>query len=335
MTDRALRVVAIDIGGTKVASALVTLGDGQVPRVEGYGKLPTEAKLGGKHVLEVVIESVRRIVEVAGGKVDGIGVSTGGVVDPLTGDITYANEMMPGWGGTHLGAKLNAVFGVPVRVMNDVHAHAFGEASWGAGRGMGSAFVCAVGTGIGGAFVDHGRLLLGAHGAATNIGHVTCTDAAGVPCQCGGMGHVETIACGPGILARYIELGGDPLQPDGMPTDGADISRLAEEGDEAARTAEARSGHALGEVLGSMVNMFDPECVILSGSVAKCGPVWHAALKSGWDEAVMPPQASTPIRDGSLGDDAPLIGAAQNVVSSAYVGLQAVCASPSTGAQHH
>lgn len=321
MAEKALRVVAIDIGGTKVASALVTLGDGRAPVVEGYGKLPTEAKRGGRHVLEVAIASARRVVELAGGEVGGIGVSTGGVVDPFTGDITYANEMMPGWGGTHLGAELEREFGVPACVMNDVHAHAFGEASWGAGLGRKSAFVCAVGTGIGGAFVDHGHLLLGAHGAATNIGHVTCTDAAGVPCQCGGVGHVETIACGPGILARYLELGGEARQPDGRLTDGADISLLAEKGDQAAVAAETRSGHALGEVLGSMVNMFDPECVILSGSVSKCGPVWHEALRSGWNEAVMPPQASTPIVDGALGDDAPLVGAAQNVVSSAYVGI--------------
>lgn len=315
------RIVAIDVGGTKVASALVTLSEDAKPVVEGYGKLPTGAKQGGRHVLEVVCQSVARVVELAGGTVDGIGVSTGGVVDPLTGDITYANDMMPGWGGTHLGRELEERFGVRAHVMNDVHAHAFGEARWGAGLGSASAFVCAVGTGIGGAFVDHGHLLLGAHGAATNIGHVTCSDAVGIPCQCGATGHVETIACGPGIIERYLELGGHEKDPEGNPVDGAYISRIAEQGDEAAVGAETRSGHALGEVLGCMVNMFDPECVILSGSVAKCGPVWHEALKHGWNEAVMPPQAGTPIRDGELGDNAPLIGAAENLVNSAYVGL--------------
>ena len=132
---------------------------------------------------------------------------------------------------------------------------------------------------------------------------------------------METIACGPGILARYLELGGSPADEEGNPVDGAFVSVAAERGDEAAIAAETRSGHALGEVLGSMVNLFDPECVVLSGSVAKCGPVWHAALRQGWTEAVMPPQASTPIRDGALGDDAPLVGAAENLVHPAYVGL--------------
>lgn len=316
------RVVAVDVGGTKVASALVTLEEGAEPKVEFYGKLPTEAKRGGKHVLQVVIDSVARVIGEAGGDIAGIGVSTGGVVDPISGDITYANDMMPGWGGTKLGSELEAKFGLKAHIMNDVHAHAFGEASWGAGLGCDSAFVCAVGTGIGGAFVDHGHLLLGAHGAATNIGHVTCTDAAGIPCQCGGVGHVETIACGPGIIERYIQLGGSEFDAEGKPVDGGYISRMADAGDDAAIGAETRSGHALGEVLGSMVNMFDPECVILSGSVAKSGTVWHDALQRGWDEAVMPPQAHTPIKQGALGDNAPLIGAAENLVHSAYVGLE-------------
>ena len=64
--------------------------------------------------------------------------------------------------------------------------------------------------------------------------------------------------------------------------------------------------------------MFDPTCIILSGSVAQCGPAWHDAMDAGWAEAVMPPCAHTPIVSGDLGDDAPLIGAAENIVKSAY-----------------
>jgi glucokinase len=313
------KIVAIDIGGTKVASALVTLGDGQKPRIEAYGKLPTEAKKGGRHVLQVAIDSARRVIEYAGGTVDGIGVSSGGVIDPKTGDVTYANDMMPSWGGTHLGAELEREFGVPARVQNDVHAHALGEARWGGGLGKTSCLVVAVGTGIGGAYVERGHIMLGVHNEAGHIGHVSCSDAVGIPCSCGATGHLEPIAAGPGIIERYIELGGDATLPDGGPMDGAEIDRRAAAGDQAAIAAEARSGHAIGEVLGSMVNMFDPDCVILSGSVAQCGPAWHDAMEKGWNEAVMPPVAKTPIVTGELGGDAPLIGAAENVISSGYV----------------
>ena len=176
-----------------------------------------------------------------------------------------------------------------------------------------------MGTGIGGAFVERGSIMLGAHNEAGHIGHVSCTDAAGVPCQCGATGHLETIACGPGIINRYLELGGDPKDEDGNAVDGAVIDRRAAAGEKAAIDAEARSGHAIGEVLGSLVNMLDPDCIILSGSVAQCGPAWHDAMTAGWSEAVMPPCAKTPIVSGSLGGDAPLVGAAENIVKSAYV----------------
>ena len=146
----------------------------------------------------------------------------------------------------------------------------------------------AVGTGIGGAYVERGHIMLGVHNEAGHIGHVSCSDAVGIPCSCGVTGHQEPIAAGPCIIERYVELGGDATLPDGTPIDGAEIDRRAAEidrraaeGDENAIAAEARSGHAIGEVLGSMVNMFDPDCVILSGSVAKCGPAWHEAMDKG------------------------------------------------------
>ena len=93
------KVVAIDIGGTKIASALVTLEEGAKPVVEFYDKIPTEAKKGGQQVLANAIKMARRVIELAGKDVCGIGVSSGGVIDPRTGDVTYANDMMPGWGG--------------------------------------------------------------------------------------------------------------------------------------------------------------------------------------------------------------------------------------------
>lgn len=314
------KVVAIDIGGTKIASALVTLEAGQKPVVEFYEKIPTEAKRGGQVVLANAIKMAKRVIELAGGteSLAGIGVSSGGVIDPRTGDVTYANDMMPGWGGTHLGSELTAATGLPARVLNDVHAHALGEARWGAGAGKQSCLVAAVGTGVGGAFVERGLIMLGAHNEAGHIGHVSCSDAAGIPCQCGAVGHMETIACGPGIIERYLELGGNPTDEDGKPVDGAVIDKRAAAGDEAAIAAEARSGHAIGEVLGSLSNMLDPECIILSGSVALCGPAWHDAMDAGWREAAMPPVAATPIVSGDLGGDAPLIGAAENIVKSAY-----------------
>lgn len=311
-------IVAVDIGGTKIACGLVVMGE-SAPTVESVVKVPTDAAQGGPAVLARVIEQVRDAIERSDRHPVGVGISSAGVVDPRTGDITYANEIMPGWGGTHLAAEVTATVGLPCCVLNDVHAHALGEARWGGGRDKASCLVVAVGTGIGGAFVERGSIMLGEHDEAGHIGHVCCPAAAGVPCSCGATAHLEPIGAGPGIIREYIRLGGDEFCADGSPMHGAEIDRRAAAGDPAAVAAEARAGRALGEVMGSMCNMLDPSCVILSGSVAQCGPAWSDAMRAGFAEQAMPPVATTPIIGGDLGGDAPLIGAAENFVRSAYV----------------
>ena len=200
-------VIAVDIGGTKIACGLVVLGEG-APVVDSVVKVPTEAMKGGEHVLATVLEQVKAAIDRAGEKPEGVGISSAGVVNPRNGDITFANELMPGWGGTRLGAEVTAATGLPCRVLNDVHAHALGEARWGGGRDKKSCLVAAVGTGIGGAFVERGKIMLGAHDEAGHIGHVCCPAAAGVPCSCGAIGHLEPIAAGPGIIREYVRLGG-------------------------------------------------------------------------------------------------------------------------------
>ncbi len=311
-----MKVIAIDIGGTKIASALVTLSDG-APAVEHLERIPTQAEQGGERVLARALAAARRVLALAPDAC-GIGVSTAGVPDPRTGAITYANEVMPGWTGIRLGEELARSCNLDVRVLNDVHAHALGEARHGAGRGMHSCLVVAVGTGVGGAFVSDGMIMLGAHGEAGHIGHVTCTEAAGMPCACGAVGHLEPIAAGPGIIAEYLRLGGAGAKADGSPVDGAEIDARASAGDSDAIAAEQRSGRALGEVIGSMCNMLDPAGVILSGSVAQCGAFWHDALADAFARTAMPPLAHVPIRSGALGGAAPLIGAAEHVSSPAY-----------------
>lgn len=311
-------IVAVDIGGTKIACGLVTLG-GDKPVVEKVVKRPTEAVQGGEHVLANVLDAVKLALERVEGSVAGVGISSAGVVDPRTGDITFANDIMPGWGGTKLASEVTKATGLDCKALNDVHAHALGEARWGSGKGKASCLVAAVGTGIGGAFVERGTIMLGEHNEAGHIGHVCCPAAVGVSCSCGATAHLEPVGAGPGIIAEFVRQGGSSTKEDGTPMDGAEIDRLAAQGNAAAQAAEARAGRALGEVLGSMVNMLDPSCIILSGSVAQCGPNWSDALAEGFKEQVMPPVSGVPILSGELGGDAPLIGAAEHFLNSAYL----------------
>lgn len=312
------RVVAVDIGGTKIATGIVTFNGDSIPEVSSVDKIPTNPLRGGAVVLQDVIKSIEAALDRAQGPVAGIGISTGGVVDPKTGDITYANEMMPGWSGTKLGSEVTAAIGLPCRVLNDVHAHALGEARWGGGKGMSSVLVVAIGTGISGAIVDNGKLRLGVHDMAGNIGHMACEEAAGVPCTCGATGHLESIAAGPAIVEEYVRLSGNDKDAQGNPIGGAAISQMAESGDQAAIAAEERSGLGLGGVLASAANLIDPEAIILSGSVVECGPVWHNALARGYALRVMEPVRNLPIERGVLGNDAPLIGAAEHFINDGY-----------------
>ena len=318
-----MRVIAIDIGGTKIASAVVTLDDAGSFSVEHVGKVPTCAMEGGPAVLERVIAQARARIQDAGDEeIAGVAISSAGAINPATGDVASANGKMPDWGGIRLGSEVTAATGLPCRVLNDVHAHALGEARRGAGMGFSSSIVVGIGTGVGGAFVEGGHIMLGTHMEAGHIGHVHCAEAAGMRCDCGATGHLECVASGTAITESYIRLGGDAtFERDGetLPMDGAEINRRAVElGDEHAIAAQELAGHALGSVVAGVCSMLDPDCVILSGSVINCGHYWHDAVAAGFAETAMEPLRTTPILLASLGDNAPLVGAAEHFARSAY-----------------
>ena len=318
-----MKVISVDIGGTKIASAVVTLGEDGTCSVEHVGKVPTCAMEGGPVVLERVIAQVRaRLADAGGDEIAGIAISSAGAIDPVTGDVVSANGKMPDWGGIRLGAEVSSATGLPCRVLNDVHAHALGEARRGAGKNRASSIVVGIGTGVGGAFVDGDRIMLGRHMEAGHIGHVHCAEAAGMPCDCGATGHMECVASGTAITESYIRFGGDAtFERDGetVPMDGAEINRRALElGDEHAIAAQQLAGHALGSVVAGVCSMLDPDCVILSGSVINCGHYWHDAVAEGFARTAMEPLRDIPILLASLGDNAPLIGAAEHFMSPAY-----------------
>src|SRR5699024_8969971 len=135
-----------------------------------------------------------------------IGVGAAGVIDPVAGTVVSATESLTGWAGTRLVDELEARTRLRVRAVNDVHAHALGEAAAGASHGTDSSLLVAAGTGIGGGIIWDGRLLTGRNSAAGHIGHLPSPAAADLPCPCGGTGHVEAIASGPAILDTYRRL---------------------------------------------------------------------------------------------------------------------------------
>ena len=296
--------LALDIGGTKIAGAVLALEAGAQPRIVARKTVPTEAARGGEAVLATVVALAQELADAAEGALAGIGVSTAGRVDAHDGSIAYANEIMPGWTGQPVGAALEDACGIPAAVLNDVQAHALGEARWGAGRGAQTCVVVAAGTGLGGGIIAHGSIVRGHHGFAGEIG-ATPNPLGSAALGIGeGIADLEAVAAGSGIEACYRALTGKALS-------GAEISQAANEGEEDARSIIRQAGYALGVSLAGWTNMLDPDLIILSGSVAKAGTLWRSEVERGFAERISPVQSQLPIVDAELGGDAPLIGATE------------------------
>lgn len=313
-----ITVAAIDVGGTKVAGALVTYtGAGEPPTLSAQTSVPTEARKGGPQVLEKIVGLVARLADEAkasGVTLAGVGVGAAGVIDPASGNVRHAGGTMPGWSGLPLCTRLEEEFGLPVATLGDVQAHALGEARWGAARGAESCLCVGVGTGLGGAYVLGGKVLRGHRGAAGHIGHTLHPAAAGLTCSCGSTAHVETVTSGTAISAMYQGRSfGDELDPTRM---GDTVSKRANEGEPEAIAVIEAAGRALGEAIGSWCNIFDPELVVLSGTVTQAGPLWHRALDEGFKTQALAPLWETPILYAALGGNAPLIGAAENLMDT-------------------
>lgn len=296
--------LALDIGGTKIAGAIVALEGGAQPRIVARKTVPTEAARGGDAVLATVIALARELADAAEGTLAGIGVSTAGRMDAHDGSIAYANEIMPGWTGQPLGAALEEAFGIPVAVLNDVQAHALGEARWGAGRGAQTCVVVAAGTGLGGGIIAHGSIVRGNHGFAGELGCVPNPLGSAALGVDEGIVDLEAVAAGSGIEACYRKLTGKALS-------GAEISQAANDGEDDALRIIRQAGYALGVSLAGWTNMLDPDLIVLSGSVAKAGRIWRDEVSRGFLERIPDVLSQLPIVDAELGGDAPLVGATE------------------------
>ncbi|TDE39319.1 ROK family protein [Nonomuraea mesophila] len=284
----------MDIGGTKIAAGLVTP-EGTVRR-RAYA--PTPAAQGPPAVVRTVVRLAREL------GLDGVtcaGVGTAGVVDPAGRRIAGATDAIRDWTGTPLAQLLEDELDLPVLVRNDVQAFLAGEL---AGSPWRTALGVTVGTGIGGALALDGRVVTGVRGTAGHVGHVPVAEAAGLACTCGAAGHVEAVASGPAMTAAFAALGG------GAELDLRSVLERARDGDADAAGVLARGGHALGEALAGVVNVWDPDVVILGGGVLAAGELYLAPLRAALAAGVLPVLAGVPVLPARLGDDAVLVGAA-------------------------
>lgn len=292
-----MSVLAIDIGGTKLAAALVD-DDGAVLRRDRTATVPADP-------WPTFLAMLDRLLD--GAAVDGVGVGCGGPMRWPSGEVSPLN--IPGWRDFPLRARLADRFGGrPVRVHNDAVAFAAGEHWKGAGRGVDDMIGMVVSTGVGGGLVLGGRLVDGASGNAGHIGHVVA-DPDGPDCACGGRGCLEAIARGPATVAWARERGS-------VASDGPALARLAAAGDQVATAALARSGRAVGSVVGSVAALLDVRIVVVGGGLAQSGPALWGPLQEAFDQqARLPYLAGARVVPAGLGGDAGLVGAAALVLA--------------------
>lgn len=294
-------VVAVDVGVDRIAVALVGLG-GQVleRRTRGHQR--------GEHDVDHVVDAVAQMVEDvlatrAGARCLGIGAAVPGAVRSGDGLVRFAPNL--GWVDEPFTDLLSKRLGRRVETGNDANLGALAEHLRGAAVGYSDVVYLSASVGIGGGFLMGGRPLTGTNGYAGEVGHMQ-VDSEGPVCRCGAVGCWET-KVGENVLLRHAgRLAG------GGPPAVAEVIAAAQEGDTRAAEAVAEVADWCGVGIRAIVNLFNPEIVVLGGCLAQ---VWRAA-GDRVDEALnrstmMSPREEVVIRSASLEDEAPLIGAAE------------------------
>jgi glucokinase len=300
-------VIGLDIGGSKLAAALIDR-SGQIVARE---QVVSPAREGPEAMIAASGALVRSLIATTAQRPGcprpiALGVATAGVVDPIEGAIRSAVDTIKSWAGVPLGRRLEELTGLPVAVENDVNAMGLAEATRGAAYGARSALVVAIGTGIGGALMFDGQLWRGRTGSAGEIGHIPVDVGAGdnaLPCSCGRAGHLQAMAAGPAIAARYAAMTGAArarLE---------EVGRACASGDEAALGVVRRAGTVLGRALGGLCNTLDPQVIVLAGGVIELGRPFLDPAVSALRAETLPGPTSVTVSVSALGPDAGLVGA--------------------------
>jgi glucokinase len=295
-------IAAVDIGGSKIAVAIVD----DSGRVLARRECPTEPKKGPAPGLERIAHMLRQVAMETGSTIAGIGIGSTGPVDPIEGTIGKA-DTLPGWEGTNLIAWLSNAFHVSVALENDADAAALGEAAVGAGRGEPVFVYVTISTGIGAGVVLDGRLYRGTGGSHPEIGHHVI-EASGPLCYCGARGCWEAMASGPAMAAWAASRG--LANSDGSELSAAQICALAAQGDPGAREAVDRAGYYIGVGLGNVISSFCPGTIALGGGVMKSAGLFMEKVREVIrTNCTLVPYEKAKLVMAVLGADAGLVGA--------------------------
>jgi glucokinase len=274
--------IGIDIGGTKIAGALVDA-DGVIIR---EAKVPTPAN-DPDAIAGAVLALITELGE--GQEVAAAGVAAAGFVDAERANIVYAPNLS--WRNEPFKAKLEAKLDIPVFIDNDANAAGWAEFRFGAGRGYRHMVMLTIGTGVGGAIIADGRLLRGGFGVAAELGHVRHVPN-GRQCGCGRRGCIEQYGSGTALLKSAIELASEDgvkgarlaelMRENGGVLSGAQVYRAISEEDPGALELLSDLGIALGKTIATLAAVVDPEIVVIGGGVSAAGELLLAPMREAY-----------------------------------------------------
>ena len=296
--------IVADVGGTHIRVARFPTQSHKPTMIK---RILTQGQESPHERLIKLIESIIPVNE----EISAIAVAAPGPCEPYEG-IIYEAPNIPGWTNLPLKKLIQDHFNIPVAIGNDANLAALGEWRYGAGIGHHHLVYITVSTGIGAGVIINDQLLLGYHGLAAELGHITVVPN-GPLCGCGKRGHLEAVTSGPAI-ARWVEQelksGVKSSLPHNKQITAKDVSIAASHGDKLSQDALARAGTYLGIAIADMLHVFNPSIVIIGGGVSQCGEAIFCPIRAAMIEHVISPKylEGLTLTTCTLGDEVGLMG---------------------------
>lgn len=313
MTVEQAYTIGFDVGGTSLKAALVQNGK-ILHRVNAPTPADAEPEVGIQSMVQL-IEELR--AEAEGSPIVGVGMGVAGLIDSPRG-VVITSPNLPRWQAVDLASQVHAKTQIPVFIDNDVRAMALGELAYGAGQGAQNMLCLTVGTGVGSAIIIQGDIYRGSSLTAGELGHMMVVHQGGRTCGCGNRGCLETVAGTEGILTlaqQYLKRGLAPvlqrLLAQGQPLTPQLIYEAAIQNDAGAIAVFTEVGQWLGQTLAGVVNLLNPERIVIGGGIAQAGDFILAPLRIAIDlHAFERPAQGVEVLPAVLGAEAGMIGAA-------------------------
>lgn len=310
-------ILAVDIGGTKIMTALFSP-DG---KLLARDVRPTLVDEGVGSVIERICSAIDNLLDNNGQKAShlgGIGIACAGGIDSGRGVVVTPSPNMADWVDIPLADIVRERFNIGTFVVNDASAAALGEHRAGAGRGVNNLVLFTLGTGIGGGIIADGELYLGAIGAAAEVGHMT-VDVNGPECGCGNTGCLEMLASGRVVerdAIKRVSRGESSSLSEmvGGKTDDITaemVGTAAKNGDPLALDVLSRAAYYLGVGMVNVVNIFNPDMIVLGGGMAELGDLFIGPGRKMVAERAFPVSSrAVRVVTAQLGNEAGVYGAA-------------------------